>query len=158
MRATVRCDTPASARAVSTRAGEAASAPRVVGLQGALDIETVPEVDGFLRRTFGPFYFRHDLVLDLGEVTFADSAFVGFIVALANRIHTEHRELVLARPVGNLRRLLAMVGLPNVVPVFESLEEAVAVLADSRLPVIPPPFRAERRPDRGRESVHEVTV
>jgi hypothetical protein len=35
---------------------------------------------------------------------------------------------------------LALVGLPNVVPVFESVDEAVSTLVSGRLPVIPPAF------------------
>ena len=44
------------------------------------------------------------------------------------------------RPAGQVRRVLALVGLPNVVPVFESLDDAVSTLMSGRLPVIPPPF------------------
>jgi hypothetical protein len=40
-----------------------------------------------------------------------------------------------------VRRTIALVGLPNVVPVFESLEAALDAL-DGDDPVIPPPFAA----------------
>jgi len=56
----------------------------------------------------------------------------------------KRRELVLARPHGQVRRVVALVGLHNIVPVFESVEEAVAALVSGSLPVIPPAFRAVR--------------
>ena len=47
---------------------------------------------------------------------------------------------MLSRPVGHVRRVLALVGLPNLVPVFDSLDEAVAAMRSGELPVIPPAF------------------
>jgi len=54
----------------------------------------------------------------------------------------ERKELVLSRPVGHVRKVLSLVGLPNVVPVFDSLDEAVAAMCSGELPMIPPAFNA----------------
>jgi anti-anti-sigma factor len=116
----------------------------VVFLQGEFDIETVPEIDRFLRRSFGPLYYKRHIVLDLREVTAVDSIFIGFIVGLVRHLHSERRELVLTRPAGHVRRVLSLIGLPNLVPVYDSLEEAVAVVIDDRLPAIPPAFSPAR--------------
>jgi anti-anti-sigma factor len=113
---------------------------RVVFLAGEFDIETVCEIETFLRRTFGPFYGRRDLILDLSEVTFADSAFAGCIILLLRGLHGERRELVLTRPVGQVRRLIGMMGLANVVPVFDEIDDAVAALREKKSSLIPPPF------------------
>ena len=114
-------------------------------LRGEFDIDTVPEIDRFLRRHLGPLYQRQHLVIDLARATFVDSSFIGFVVRLLREQRASGRELVLVRPAGQVRRALALVGLPNVVPVFESVDEAVRTLQAARVPLIPPAFSATMR-------------
>jgi anti-anti-sigma factor len=114
----------------------------VVYLSGEFDIDTVPEIDRFLRRRLGPFYHRRHLILDLGDVRFVDSSFVGYVVTLVTRLHGYGKELLVTRPRGHVRHVLGAVGLPNVVPVYDSIEEGVEILTSGRLPVIPPAFSA----------------
>jgi anti-sigma B factor antagonist len=114
--------------------------PPVLELEGEFDLDTVPAIDRFLRRSLGPLYHRDHLIIDLGTTTFVDSSFVAFLVRLLGQQRAEQRELMLVRPTGQVRRALGLVGLPNVVPVFESVDDAVGILACGRLPVIPPAF------------------
>lgn len=114
--------------------------PPVVALEGEFDLDTVPCLDGFLRRHLGPFYHREHLVLDLAAATFVDSTFVGFVVTLLRRQQDCPATVVLAGPRGQVRRALGIVGLPNVVPVYETVEEALSALAAGHLPEIPPAF------------------
>jgi anti-anti-sigma factor len=114
----------------------------VVYLEGEFDIDTAPEVDRFLRRRLGPFYQRRSLLIDLYGVTMVDSSFIGFLVRLVGEQRRGRGELVLARPVGHVRTVLGMVGLPNLVPVYESLDEAVRAVREARAPLIPPVFSA----------------
>jgi anti-anti-sigma factor len=116
--------------------------PPVLELEGEFDLDTVPEIDRFLRRTLGPLYHQDHLVIDLERTTFVDSSFIGFLVRLSAAQRAKRRELLLVRPVGQVRKVLAVVGLPNIVPVFESIEAAVQSLVGGRLPVIPPAFHA----------------
>lgn len=120
-------------------AGAAGGVP-VLRLEGEIDIDTVPEIDRFLRRRLGPLYQRRSLVIDLRGVTFVDSTFIGFVVRLVGEARKGRGELVLARPVGRVRRLLCMVGLPNFVPVYESLDEARNAVREATAPLIPPAF------------------
>jgi len=112
----------------------------VLRLGGEFDIDTVPEVDRFLRRRLGPFYERRTLLIDLHEVTLVDSSFIGYVVRLAGRQRPGRGELVLTRPVGSVRTLLCMVGLPNLVPVYASLDEALRSVRESPSTSIPPAF------------------
>jgi anti-anti-sigma factor len=109
-------------------------------LSGEFDLDCVPDIDRYLRRNLGPLYHQDHLVIDLATTTFIDSSFVAFLVRLLTDQRARRKELVLVRPAGQVRRVLALVGLPNVVPVFESVEEAVAALMSGRLPAIPPAF------------------
>jgi anti-anti-sigma factor len=114
--------------------------PPVLELEGEFDLDTVPEIDRFLRRTLGPLYHQDHLVMDLERTTFIDSSFIGFLVRLSAAQRVRRRELLLVRPAGQVRKALAIVGLPNVVPVFETIEAAVQSLVGGPLPVIPPAF------------------
>jgi anti-sigma B factor antagonist len=116
--------------------------PPVVALDGEFDLDTVPEIDRFLRRALGPLYHQDDLVLDLARTTFIDSSFIAFLVRLSAAQRAKRRELLLVRPCGQVRRVFAIVGLPNVLPVFDSIEAAVDSLLSGRGAVIPPSFRA----------------
>jgi anti-anti-sigma factor len=125
-------------------AAPSSAAPPVLELRGEFDLDAVPEIDRFLRRTLGPLYHQQHLVIDLERTTFVDSSFIAFLVRLVGDQRAKRKELVLARPHGQVRRVVALVGLHNIVPVFESVEEAVAALVSGALPVIPPAFRAAR--------------
>jgi anti-anti-sigma factor len=116
--------------------------PPVLELCGEFDLDTVPDIDRFLRRSLGPLYHQDHLVMDLGATTFVDSSFIAFLVRLVGDQRARRKELVLVRPAGQVRRVLGLVGLPNVVPVYESVDEAVSMLTSGQLPVIPPAFRA----------------
>lgn len=104
-------------------------------------METVPAVDRFLRRQLGPFFHRRNLVLDLAEVTLIDSAFLSYVVTLSGAVRREGFELLLTGPRGHVRRTICIVGLANVVPVCESVDQAAALVAAAGGgPMIPPPF------------------
>jgi anti-anti-sigma factor len=131
-----------SERRPSRSSPQAAQTAPVLELDGEYDLDRVPELDRFLRRTLGPLYHQQHLIIDLAGVTFVDSSFIAFVLHLVGAQREKRKELLLARPVGQVRRVLSIVGLPNVVPVFESLEEAVGALARGESPVIPPAFCA----------------
>jgi anti-anti-sigma factor len=119
----------------------------VLTLTGECNFDTVREIDSYLRRSCGPLYYRRHVLLDLDGVVMVDSSFVSFVVNLVRNLHSERKELIIARPRGYVRKIIGMVGLPNVVPVYDSLEEARETLRSARLPLIPPLFDAvEPRP------------
>jgi anti-anti-sigma factor len=119
----------------------------VVELHGDCDAGSVATIEPLLRRRFGPFFFRRNLVVDLSDVSRVDESFIDLAIGLARRLHGERRELVLVRPSGGVRRSLARVGLPNLVPVYESVDEAYDALDAGGGSLIPPRFDAGGRPD-----------
>jgi len=66
------------------------------------------------------------LVLDLDGVQFLDSAGLGEIVALRRRCRERGGALVLARPRGKPRDLIALTRVDELVPVLDDLDAAVA--------------------------------
>jgi anti-anti-sigma factor len=120
--------------------GGARAVPAILALEGEFDLDTVPQIDRFLRRHLGPLYYRDHLVIDLAGATFIDSSFIGFLAHLVRDLRAMHKELVLVRPAGQVRRVLGVVGLPNVVPIYDTLPEAVEALRGDSLPAILPKF------------------
>lgn len=116
--------------------------PPVVQLEGEFDLDTVPEIDRFLRRALGPLYHQDHLVMDLSKTTLIDSSFITFVARLAAAQRAKRRELLLVRPAGQVRRVFGIVGLANVVPVFETIKAAEESLLSGGVPVIPPAFEA----------------
>ena len=112
----------------------------LVTLTGEFDIETVPSIESCLRRALGPFYCGENVVVDLSRTTFVDSTFIGFLVRLASKARQAGRELILVRPLGHVRSVLLLVGLPNLVPVYDSLQRAFDSLRTEEVPLIPPPL------------------
>jgi anti-anti-sigma factor len=122
----------------------------LISLRGDFDVETVPEIDAQLRRSLGPFFFQRHLVVDLADALFIDSTFISYVVRLMGRVRAAGFEIVLARPAGHVRRTLRLVGLPNLLPVYDSLDEALNEALVDGVPIIPPAL-----PPRPPESAQE---
>lgn len=75
------------------------------------------------------------LVIDLGGLTFMDSSGINLLVRTYNALLQRHGRLALVAPPGPIRRVLDMVQLPPRVPVYPSLQHA---LADLGAPAAPP--------------------
>ena len=110
-------------------------------MEGEFDLDTVPEIDRFLRRSLGPLYHQDHLVIDLARTTFVDSSFIGFLRAAAAPAGQNDASCCWCARPGRCVRSWAIVGLPNVVPVFDTLDAAMDSVAVGRLPVIPPAFQ-----------------
>jgi len=127
---------------VVVRACGSAGRVALVSLRGDFDVETVPEIDAQLRRALGPFFFQRHLVLDLADTAFVDSSFIAYVVRLTARVRAAGFEIVLARPRGHVRRTLRLVGVPNLLPVYDSLEVALNEALTDEVPIIPPALPA----------------
>ncbi len=68
-----------------------------------------------------------DLVVNLAEVNFIDSAGVGVLVGIWHRVRATNRGLALAAPSGHARRILKTTGLAKAFGIYDI--EAAAVEA-----------------------------
>lgn len=97
----------------------------VLSPHGEIDLETAPRLREVLlpvlEREIGP------VVLDLSEVAFMDSTGVHVLVEALGRLELQNRRLaIVCREGGQVHRLLAVVGLLDVLSVHRSRESAVA--------------------------------
>jgi anti-sigma B factor antagonist len=97
-----------------------------VAVCGEVEIATAPAlkeaVEEAVRGSSGPF------VIDLGEVDFLDSSGIHCLVHARALLGREDRVLALLRPRANVRRVLGLVGLDALVPVYASYDELAGAL------------------------------
>jgi anti-sigma B factor antagonist len=113
------------ARAIDLKVeSQAREAWTVVSVTGEVDVYTAgrlrEEIVGLVDRG------RHHLAVDLEGVEFMDSTGLGVLITGLKRIREQAGELVLIAPRDQIRRLLTITGLDRVLPVHESVDEAMA--------------------------------
>jgi anti-sigma B factor antagonist len=99
----------------------------VITAAGQLTQATLPEFE----RIVLPYLESHGpgLVIDLGRVGFVSSAGLGFFVRIGKTLEEQGRVLVLARVVRSVERVLRLIGLDEVFPLFRDVPEAQAWVA-----------------------------
>lgn len=110
---------------MTVKAGESAY---VVAIAGELDLHTAPqlaaELDAYALSA-------SEVVVDLTAVSFMDSTALGAVLAATRRIRDAGGRLSLAAPGAETRKLLELVGVDRVLPVYETAERALEHLVGS---------------------------
>jgi stage II sporulation protein AA (anti-sigma F factor antagonist) len=96
----------------------------VVSAGGELDISTGTLL--YLQLSIQLAEGRRHLVLDLAEVPFMDSSGLNTIIRANNETKAAGGRLVLAEPTSSVRRVLELTGMSLSLPVFATVEEALA--------------------------------
>lgn len=91
---------------------------------GELDAYTVTD----FRQSLGELATRPRVVIDLSEVPFMDSAGLGALIGGIRRARENGGEVAVACRRPTLTRLLHTTGFDRIVPVTDTLDEAVAAL------------------------------
>jgi anti-anti-sigma factor len=100
----------------------------VVSVGGEVDLGTAGELSDYLvdaMRQAGPH-----LVLDLGDVSFMDSTGLKVLLATHKRVQLLGGHLALAAPGRSVRKVLAVTGLDQTFLVTDTVDEALAKVAD----------------------------
>jgi anti-sigma B factor antagonist len=113
---------PFSARLLAVNQGDGEVA--VLSVRGEIDLNTAPVLLEILLPALERGGGR--VVVDLSEVTFMDSAGVHLLLNTARRLKPQNRPLAIACCEGaQVHRLLALLGLLDIVAVHRSREDAV---------------------------------
>lgn len=104
-----------------------------------------------LRESLVALTVHPKVVLDFSGVPFIDSAGLGCLIAGARRIHAADGDVVLSSARRAVHRLLHTVGMDRVLPIVETMDEALAVLNEpdelvGSLRDAPPRFRHQQLP------------
>ncbi|MCU1370311.1 MAG: anti-anti-sigma factor [Ilumatobacteraceae bacterium] len=87
-----------------------------LALTGELDPATAPELDAHLRELIADAGVR-SVVLDLAGITFLDSSGLRSLVAANDALRARSASLVLRAPSSNIRRVLEVTGLTELIAV-----------------------------------------
>ena len=68
---------------------------------------------------------HHRLVLDLEQVTFLDSSALGLLLLTDQNFKLNQGSLGLVKPTGYVRQVLELANLPKVIPVYDSVDDAL---------------------------------
>jgi len=93
----------------------------VIRIEGELDAFAAPDLKQQLFACFDSGFNR--LILEMSACTFVDSTGLGVLVAVLK--HARGRELALAAPNPEIRRILQIVGLDRMLRLYESPTEAL---------------------------------
>jgi len=102
----------------------------VLAVSGELDVLTGPQLDGRLAALSSGGLCR--VVLDAAELTFCDASGITVLIRARNRVVEEQGWIRLVRVRSPLRRVLAIVGLTGVLPVFDTVTDAIVVASAAR--------------------------
>jgi anti-anti-sigma factor len=103
--------------------------PVVVSLTGELDIASTPQLEERVRGLIDAGRTR--LVVDLAGLIFCDSTGIGMLVRANNDCLIKGGYLRLAAPNRHVARVLAVVGLLDTFPTYQSVEAARRADADA---------------------------
>jgi anti-anti-sigma factor len=96
----------------------------VLTLDGELDLDTAPMLYSCLEEIVGRGSRR--LVVDAGALTFCDSTGLSALLAAHQACTSAGGFLRLAAPDELLTRLLTVVGLQGTIPIYSSVDDALA--------------------------------
>jgi anti-anti-sigma factor len=101
-----------------------------VAVRGEVELATEPAltsaVQEAIRHSSGPF------VIDLSGVDFLDSTGIHCLVRARALLGREERALAILRPRDNVRRVLAIAGIDELVPVYDSYDELARAMRPPR--------------------------
>ncbi len=100
----------------------------ILTISGRLDAMTAPECEKAIDDILNGGTML--LLIDLGEVGYVSSAGLRAILKAAKALYGVGR-LALARPQDNVREVLEITGFGEIMPIYSSLEEALAALSAS---------------------------
>jgi anti-sigma B factor antagonist len=109
----------------------------VVAVRGDLDLHTVPELKKTLAELEGvdsPY-----VIIDLTHATLVDSTSLSALLETARSLHADGGELVVSCRDRSIRKVFAITGVDQLVPIYASLEEAVQQALERTLDLAPGP-------------------
>jgi anti-anti-sigma factor len=113
---------------LTTRVTERAGCT-VVAVDGELDMSTAPELGEVIGAAIEAR--EVNVVLDLADLDFCDSAGLAVMVGAYNRLDALGRRLVVAAPKETVARVLDLSGVSQVIPTTADSEEACAMVTNA---------------------------
>ncbi len=110
---------------INVEASEEGKGYHILRLVGEVDAYTV----GDFREALAGIENVHWLIVDLSDVPFMDSAGLGALIGGIRRVREAEGDVAVVSTTAGLNRLLHTTGFDRIVPVTESLDDALSALA-----------------------------
>lgn len=98
--------------------GEKVQTQLSITLDGEIDIYSAPDFKKNLYEAIADG--RRDVVLDCSGLSYIDSMGLGILVGALKRVKEQGRNIVIKKPVSNVRKLLRITGLDKVFVIEEA--------------------------------------
>ncbi len=111
---------------MSVKLSELMNGGKLVRLSGKFDIVAVGQMEGIFLE-----YAREKgtiLILDLSDVTFLASIGIRLIVTTVKALANNGGRLAILNPTPDVMEVLDVTGIPSIIPIYSTLDEAVAGL------------------------------
>lgn len=99
---------------------------KIIAFAGQLDETNVDEeakkIYQLIEETAEP-----NMILDFAELNYMNSKSIGYVTDWYSRIATRNGKLVIARPQANILDILKVVGITQIVPTYNDLNEAMGI-------------------------------
>lgn len=95
---------------------------QVMGISGQLDAFTVSDLKTELKKLMNANSSK--IILDLGNVSYANSTSIGAVVAVAQQLRKKKGDLKLCCLTDEIRKVFDLVGASKILEIFKSVEEA----------------------------------
>jgi anti-anti-sigma factor len=97
---------------------------RLIKLNGKLDLTGTYSIEvQFVRYCNGE---KVHVIVDLSSASFISSVGIPLLVNTAKSVENQGGKMVLLRPSDNVLKVLDLVGIPLVIPIYNDLESAIA--------------------------------
>lgn len=99
---------------------------RLIRLEGRLDLNGTYSIEvQFVNRCAGDGV---RVLVDLSDVTYVSSVGIPMLVNTAKSVVNRGGKMAFLRPQENVAKVLELVGVPQMIPIFDDLESAIANL------------------------------
>lgn len=102
----------------------------VIAFNGEFDHFTFPAVEERVETLLNAFRGKY-MIFDFTKLRFINSEGIGFLVSVSVKLKKHGAELLLCSFQANVADVIQLVGLPKMVKVFDTLEQAVSSLSPS---------------------------
>ena len=110
---------------------------KIVKIAGQLDESNVDQEIQVVYKLMEENPNNMDLIFDLENLEYMNSKSIGYMTDLYGKIREHNGKITIAKAKPNIKDILQVVGLTQLIPIFDTIEEAKTALIQFEVPVQP---------------------
>lgn len=97
---------------------------KLITLEGILDESNADDFAPKIYEVIEGMPNQTPVIMDLEKLSYLNSKSIGYIADFYNKIYAKQGKLIIAKPARNVKEILSVVGLDQMIPLTQTLEEA----------------------------------